>query len=476
MILGGLADDLTGGLELAAMLVAEGVPTVLATSAQALGQADRGATGSGLGSQVGRSVGRSAGSTANGAVVIAQKTRIAPVAEARQRTEEAARALLDRGARQLFFKYCATFDSTPVGNIGPCIDVLLAATGSRFTACCPTFPEYRRTVYQGHLFVGDRLVSESPKRLDPVTPMTDPDLVRVLTPQTRERVGLIDLDTVRAGAAAITERVRQLQESGIGCAIADAATHADLRALAQATVDWPLMTGGSSLAAHYPALWRQQGLLADENGDGNGDGKRARHLADELEASAGVTLPPVTGPGVVLAGSCADQTREQLARFGARHPVLALDVDAALRGEDVAGPAIAWARARMDAGPVALATSATPEIVERLQARVGVAAVAACCEGLLGRIAAGLRAAGARRFVIAGGETSGAVLSHLNIDRVAVGPFAAASLPLALDVSAGSHATDPLVVCLKSGKLAGPDAFVVALDRMAQGGIPGVAS
>lgn len=427
MILGGFADDLTGGLELAAMLVAEGVPSLLVTSPAAVPAA-----------------------TAAKAVIVAQKTRIAPPAEARALVDAAAEVLLARGARQLFFKYCATFDSTDRGNIGPCIEVLMRRSGSRFTACCPTFPEYQRAVFQGHLFVGDRLVSESPKRDDPVTPMRDPDLVRVLQRQTRERVGLIAHGDVRKGSAAIAQRVAALQAAGIGCAIADAAVHDDLANLAAATVDWPLMTGGSSIAAHYPALWRARGWLGAD--------------------LAPVSLPAVHGPGVVLAGSCAEQTRAQLECFSADHPTLALDLDAYARGDDVVGRALDWAGARLATQPVALSTSAAPEAVARLQAQLGVGAAAALAEQLLGRIAAGLRAAGVRRFVVAGGETSGAVLSHLGVERLRVGPFAGPSLPLALDD--GRDAADPLVVCLKSGKLAPLDAFNVALAAMAAGSEP----
>ncbi len=426
MILGGLADDLTGGLELAAMLVEQGVPSLLVTSAAAVGPVD--------GAQ---------------AVIVAQKTRIAPAAEACERFESAAAALQAVGARQLFFKYCATFDSTDRGNIGPCIEVLMRRTGSRFTACCPTFPEYQRAVFQGHLFVADRLVSESPKRDDPVTPMRDPDLVRVLQRQTSHRVGLISHEDVRAGAAAIARRVDALQAGGIVCAIADAALHPDLAALAAATVDWPLMTGGSSIAAHYPALWRERGWLA-----------------------AGidpVSLPAVSGPGVVLAGSCAEQTRRQLEHFSISHPSLALDLDAYSRGHDVVAEALAWAGEHLATQPVAISTSAAPDAVAQLQSRLGVAAAAALAEQLLGRIAAGLRQAGVRRFVVAGGETSGAVLEHLGVQRLRVGPFAGPSLPLALDDGPDAGA-QPLILCLKSGKLGALDAFGVALDGMAAGG------
>jgi uncharacterized protein YgbK (DUF1537 family) len=209
------------------------------------------------------------------------------------------------------------------------------------------------------------------------------------------------------------------------------------------------MTGGSSVAAHYPAIWRALGRLGPA-------------------AATGLGLPAVAGPGVVLAGSCADQTRVQLRHFAASHPLLDLDVEAALHGHDVVGPALEWAGRHLPIGPVAIATSATPEAVERLQSKWAVGRVAACCEELLGRIAAGLRDSGVRRFVIAGGETSGAVLQHLRIERLTVGPFAGPSLPLALDVT---DDRPPVVLCLKSGKLAGLDAFTVALEAMTRGSL-----
>jgi uncharacterized protein YgbK (DUF1537 family) len=215
-----------------------------------------------------------------------------------------------------------------------------------------------------------------------------------------------------------------------------------------------VMTGGSSIAAHYPPIWRALGRLGPA-------------------AATALGLPAIDGPGVVLAGSCADQTRAQLRHFAASHPLLDLDVEAALQGHDVVGPALDWADRHLAGGPVAISTSATPDAVERLQSQWSVARVAACCEELLGRIAAGLREAGVRRFVIAGGETSGAVLQHLRTKRVTVGPFAGPSLPLALDVT---DDRPPVILCLKSGKLAGLDAFTVALDAMTRGSLPNEAT
>jgi 3-dehydrotetronate 4-kinase len=418
MIFGGIADDLTGGLELAAMLAEAGVRTVLSTIA-----------------------GDEMEAPETDALVIAQKTRVAPLAELARAVEAAAEALQKRDVRQIFFKYCATFDSTAEGNIGPASDIIMARTGAEFTAFCPTFPEYRRAVFQGHLFVGDRLVSESPKKDDPLTPMTDPDLVRVLQRQTKRKVGLIDQSVVRKGESAISERRRQLTENGTSYAIADAACHDDLIALARASVAWPVMTGGSSIAAHYPLLWRQRGWLGP-----------TAHQAP---------IPSVRGPSVVLSGSCATQTLDQLQHFGAAHPVLTLKMEELARGDEAIERAIAWARARLDDGPVAIATSASPQDVAHVQATLGVSQAARLAEEALGRIAVELWGAGVRRFVVAGGETAGAVLAHMKVTRLRVGPFVGPSLPVAV-----AEDRDLTAFCLKSGKLGREDAFAQALIGM----------
>jgi uncharacterized protein YgbK (DUF1537 family) len=418
----GLADDLTGGLELAATLAEQGVATRFCTDAA--GVADAGDAE---------------------AVVVAQKTRVAPPDEALARFDAAHAALARWGAGQWFFKYCATFDSTDRGNIGPCADLLLDRTGAPFTGYCPTFPAYARTVFQGHLFLGDRLVSESPKRHDPLTPMNDPDLVRVLQRQTSRRVGLVAHEVVRDGPAAVRRRVAELAGQGVRHLILDAIAEADLDCLAEATSDWPLMTGNSTLASHWPGRWRAAGRL----------GVRAD----------GASLPPVAGAGVVLAGSCADRTAAQLARFGERRPVLRLDLEAALEDRQrVLETTLSDALGALRDGPVAIASTAPPEQVARLQARIGVDAAAALGEGLFGDLAVLLHARGVRRFAIAGGETSGAVLQRLGMTRLRVGPFAAPFLPVAVRDDG-----EPTAFCLKSGKLGPDEAFEIALRRMEQG-------
>ncbi len=426
LLFGALADDLTGGMELAAMLVAQGVRCGFVT----------------------RPEGVAALPDDLQAVVIAQKTRVVPAADAVAAFERGAKVLLARGARQLFFKYCATFDSTDAGNIGPCADLLRELTGARLAAFCPSFPEAGRRVFQGHLFADQMLISESPKRFDPLTPMLDPNLVRVLQRQTQTRVGLIPLQVLHAGPAGAREHARALEASGIGFAIADAATPADLAAVAELTWDWPLMTGNGSVAAYYPALWRQNGWLANE----------------AMAMATATQLPAIDGPGVVLAGSCADRSIEQLHAFAQERPVRWIDVEQAIDGADVVGDALAWAMENLPQGPVAIATSARADIVERIQARLGKHEAAAFTEKILGQLARRLRDAGVTRFVISGGETSGSVLEHLGIEALRVGPYAAPGIARAVAHDGGG----PLALCLKSGKL-GPAGMLLPMLHSMQG-------
>jgi uncharacterized protein YgbK (DUF1537 family) len=282
----GIADDLTGGIELASILVRGGVAARLLT--------DRGTTAD---------IGDAA------ATVIGLKVRVAPRRTAVAAVRRALAVLAPRTPRQIFQKYCATFDSTPRGNIGPIADALMAATGAPFTAFCPAFPEVDRTVYAGHLFAIDQLISRSPKRHDPLTPMREPDLVRVLAAQTAERVGLIRHQVLAAGPAAVEARVAALTAAGVRYAISDTVDEADLACLAEASVDWKLMTGGSSVAVYYPPLWRAR---------------------SDLEAYAPpAPLPKVSGRAAILAGSCAERTAAQLKAFAETgRPVIPLDAAA----------------------------------------------------------------------------------------------------------------------------------------------------
>jgi uncharacterized protein YgbK (DUF1537 family) len=408
-----LADDLTGGLELASLIRRAGVRCPMLLEPGLLGpgrQAER-ADFSGL-----------------EAVVLGLKTRVIPARRAVDAFAGALDAIERRGARQVFFKYCATFDSTPRGNIGPCADLLMDRRGAGFTLFCPAFPEVGRTVYQGHLFAGELLVSDSPKRFDPLTPMREPNLVKVLQAQTPRRVGLLPHAVLGEGAAAAAARAARLQADGVPYAICDALDEADLRVAAEASVGWPVMTGGSSVAVYYPDLWRRRGWVGG--------------------AAAPAASPRLPGPAVVLAGSCADRTFDQLAHFGARRPVLFLDPTRALDGADLVAEGLAWAERGLGDGPVAIATSARPDAVALLQRRLGRRRAARLAEDILARLAAGLHERGIRRFVISGGETSGAVLGALGVEALEVEPYVTAGQSHAL--SAGP---DPVSFYLKSGKL-----------------------
>lgn len=420
-ILGVVADDLTGGMETASMLVAAGVGVGFVTRPQTLAEIPP-AT----------------------AMVVAQKTRVIPAVDAVRKSDAAARALLDVGVRQIFFKYCATFDSTDQGNIGPVADRLLEIAGAACTAYCPTAPELARTVYNGHLFVGTQLVSESPKRFDPLTPMTDPDLVRVLQRQTPGRVGLLPHRIVREGGETLRRHAADLQAQGVRHLIADAIYDEDLEAVAELTVEWRVMTGNSPIVPRYPPLWRRLGWL---------DG-----------ASRKQSLPAVDGAGAVLSGSCAERTLEQLAAFGRERPVLRIDISGVASAEAAIADALAWAGGPLGSGPVAIATSASPEDVAVAQRKYGRDGAARLAEDILGGLAVALRERGVRRFLVAGGETSGAIVERLGIDRLRIGAYQGPGVAIATTEEAR-----PAAFCLKSGKLGPVEMFLPTLESMRAG-------
>ncbi|MGN7292546.1 3-oxo-tetronate kinase [Rhizobium sp. SAFR-030] len=417
-IFGVVADDLTGGMETAAMLVAQGVNCAFVTDPDAvasLGDVD--------------------------AIVVAQKTRVVPAAMAVDKTERAVRALLARGTRQIFFKYCATFDSTDEGNIGPVADMLLAVTDAPYTAFCPSSPALKRTVYNGHLFLGSQLISESPKRHDPLTPMTDPDLVRVLQRQTKMPVGLLAHPAVSEGGASLEQAVAEQAAQGIRHFITDAIYDRDLDAIADLTCDWAVMTGNATIVQHYPALWRAKGLLQGEP-----------HTR---------SLRPVSGKGVVLSGSCAERTLEQLGDFERSHPVLRINLTGIDSAEAAVAAALQWALPKLEAGPVGLSTSAAPEAVAQAQASYGREGASALAEQIVGDLAVAFHQAGVRRFVVAGGETSGSVVERLGIRGLNVGPYGGPGIG-----TATTDEDDPVALCLKSGKLGPVDLFTRALASM----------
>lgn len=334
--------------------------------------------------------------------------------------------------------------STDAGNIGPVTDALRGRSGADWSLVTPAFPETGRTVYMGHLFVGEVLLSESPLRHHPLNPMLDPNLVRVLARQSADPVGLLDLATLRAGDAAVAARLAALAGAGVRSVIGDAVAEADLEALGRIATAAPVSTGASGLGL---------GLARARVRAGG---------ADALPASP-ARQAGGEGPAVVLAGSCSARTLEQIAAAEAVMPVLRLDPDALVASGGDAAAALAWAEARLSAGPVLVAASAPPETVRAVQARHGAQAAGLAIEGGLARLAGALVDRGVRRLVIAGGETSGAVVDHLGIAGFEVGAEIAPGVPA---LRTRGRTGGELSMALKSGNFGGTDFFRDALERI----------
>lgn len=418
LLIGGIADDSTGATDLANTLVKQGV-----RAAQLIGVPSD-----------------STPVPDAEAVVVALKTRTAPKAEAVAQSVAALEWLLASGAEQIVFKYCSTFDSTAEGNIGPVADALLDALGDDLAVVCPAFPGAGRTIYQGHLFVFDQLLSDSPMKDHPLTPMRDASLLRLVRGQCRRKVGLVPQQTVAAGEAALREALERLRAGGAGYAVVDALDDGDLLCIGAAVADHRLVTGGSGIAMGLPGNFRKAGKLG---------------------APVPPTLPKAKGPAIVLAGSCSQATRAQIAWAKERWPCFKLDPDRVAAGPGGAAEAIDWAAGRLGAEPLLVYGSADPEEVAAIQARYGRERAGAMMEEAIGRTAAALVEKGARRVVVAGGETSGAALAALGVTALRIGPEIAPGVPWTEALG-----DPPLALALKSGNFGGPDFFGEALEML----------
>jgi uncharacterized protein YgbK (DUF1537 family) len=367
------------------------------------------------------------------AVVVALKTRSIDPHEAVRQSLAAHAWLARRGCSQFLFKICSTFDSTPRGNIGPVGDALRHAVDGGCVAVCPAFPTNGRTVYRGHLFVGDRLLNESGMEKHPLTPMTDANLVRVLQAQTPNRVALVGHELVRSGADAIRARLNILAGEGTAFAIVDALNDADLLALGAALAGMRLAIGGSGIALGLPENFRRAGAL----------GARPAKRAD------------IVARAVVLAGSCSQATRAQVAAFVRGGRVLHAELSHVVHDADYVERVADWCLAQPQAALVA--TSAAPEDVAAATATFG-APVAGAIEHFFGRLAAALFARGVRRFVVAGGETSGAVVGALGVRQFAIGAEIDPGVPVLT-----TEAPQPMALALKSGNFGAADFFQRAL-------------
>ena len=411
LLLGCIADDFTGATDLANNLVRAGMQVVqtIGVPSQSVGDVD--------------------------AVVVALKSRTIPAADAVAQALAALRWLRAQGCRQFYFKVCSTFDSTAQGNIGPVAEALLAELGADFCCVTPAFPENARTVYQGYLFVGDVLLSESGMRNHPLTPMTDPSLVRVMQAQSQGPVGLLNHAVVRAGSEAIRGRIAQLRADGVRFGIVDAVDNDDLLALGQAIADAPLVVAGSGVAIGLP---QNHGLRP---------------------SAAAAALPPAVGLRAIVSGSCSLATQQQVADFqragGASYVVEPLQL--AQRRDEVIAAVLDWAQARLANGPVLVYSTATPEAVRAVQQHLGVHDAGTLVEQALAAIGRGLVAGGVRQLVVAGGETSGAVVQALGVQQMRIGPQIDPGVPWCFAPATACDAQ--LHLALKSGNFGSPDFF-----------------
>jgi uncharacterized protein YgbK (DUF1537 family) len=414
LLLGCVADDFTGATDLASTLVKAGMRTV-----QLLGVPRRELTVPDC-----------------DAIVVALKSRSNAADEAVMMSLAALDWLRDKGAKQYYFKYCSTFDSTDKGNIGPVADAMIDVLGTDFTVFNPAFPTNKRTVFKGHLFVGDELLSDSGMRNHPLTPMTDSSLVRVLHRQSNNKVGLVEFATIERGVAAVREAFDRLSQQGIRHIVLDSVTDDHLMTLGEACADMKLITGGSGMAMGLPANFMRRGVL---------------------EAGEMRPLPDVGGSTLVLSGSCSLATQGQVEHMRRNHEAFQIDPVAIANGRDVAGEALEWARTRLGDKPVLIYSTAGADQVGVAQDQLGREHAGVLVEETLSKIAKELVSAGVRRIVVAGGETAGAVVSALGVEGLHIGREIDPGVPWTFSIGEAG-----LALALKSGNFGTPDFFVKA--------------
>ena len=418
-VLGCIADDFTGATDLAGLLARSGV-------------------------RVSLRIGVPSEPPVNPAAfeVIALKSRTAAVTEAVAETRSALKWLQAAGAQRFFWKYCSTFDSTPEGNIGPVAEALMADLGADQTIYCPAFPENGRSIFMGNLFVGRQPLAESPMKDHPLTPMRDSNLMRLLEPQVTKPVGLADRLTVARGAEALRAEFDALKAQSVAHVVVDAVANEDLAVIAEACRDIPLITGGSAVAMPLPALYLADGTLS----------------ADAHKAEA----PRLDGGTIVLSGSCSAMTNKQVADYTNRDAP-AFQLDPLSLAENGPQKALDWLAGQdLDKAPLIYAT-ANPESVRAAQEKLGVAAAGEIVEATLSACAVAARDLGARRVIVAGGETSGAVTKALGVTQLDIGAEIAPGVPWTYCHSGGHQ----IALTLKSGNFGAETFFTDAQERLA---------
>ena len=417
-VLGCIADDFTGATDLAGLLARSGVRVSL---------------------RIG--VPTQPPSETSPFEVIALKSRTSKVSQAVAESRAALDWLQRAGAQRFFWKYCSTFDSTMEGNIGPVAEALMKDLCTEQTIYCPAFPENGRFIFMGNLFVGQQPLAESPMQDHPLTPMGDSNLMRLLRPQVTKPVGLADRLTVAKGATELRAKLRTLNTEGVAHVIVDAVANEDLFVIAEACRHMPLMTGGSAVAMPLPALYLADGMLS---------------------ADASKTPYPKVGRGtVILSGSCSEMTQKQVANYVTKGaPAYRLDpMDIAKSGTNAL---LEWLKSQdLSKAPLVYATS-NPISVKAAQQALGTLLVGEMIEQTLALCAVTARDSGARRIIVAGGETSGAITKSLGVTQLDIGVEIAPGVPWTFCQSDGNQ----MALTLKSGNFGAETFFTDAQDKL----------
>lgn len=401
--LGVIADDFTGATDIASFLTQNGLATIQFNG-----------------------VPEQQESLAAQAIVISLKSRSCPVEQAVDQSLAALRWLREQGCDRFYFKYCSTFDSTEKGNIGPVTDALLYELGETQTAICPALPVNGRTVYQGHLFVGEQLLSESGMRHHPVTPMTDSNLLRLMARQAKGKAGLIAAATLDLGAEAVREKLSELKAAGVNYVVLDALSEQHLQTQGEALREMRLVTGGSGLAIGLARQWAT-----------------TQNLGNEAETAG----RPRGERAVVISGSCSQMTNRQVNAYRQQAPAREVEVSRCLDNVDDYARELADWVADQNARPLApmLYATADAQQLQLIQQQYGAQRSSEAVETLFAAVTRNLKARGWQRFIVAGGETSGVVAQSLDVTAFHIGPTISPGVPWVRDIH------QPLSLALKSG-------------------------
>ena len=416
-ILGCIADDVTGATDLALNLVQGGLCVVQLLQIPTV---------------------RDLQEIDADAIVVGLKTRSIPRDDAVQQSLACLRVFRDAGLERCFFKYCSTFDSTSEGNIGPVASALLDELDATQTIFCPAFPDNGRTVYRGHLFVHDQLLNESGMEHHPLNPMKDANLVRFLGQQTDRRIGLLAFEHVEGQRIDI--RMAELAAEGCSFVVTDACHDRHLQTIANAVVEYPLVTGGSRIARYLPAAYRTSGLIHSKE-----------YMAEH---------PDIPGRSLIVAGSCSTATNRQVRCARDKTPSWQVDVDRLIQNPEVERTKlIEWASTIPSASTAMVCSTSTPEVVIELQSRHGAKAVASAVEDFLASAAKHfVDECDVTRLIVAGGETAGAVVKKLGVNTLRIGAEICPGVPWTETIG-----DRPLAFALKSGNFGQEDFFETAL-------------